>query len=481
MSSFYKIGAETRLFLWRARQGPLPSGSRASPLLGGNARKTVQQLFPRSRYKELLEDERLCSWIENIARGSKVNGEVTLRRMGHICALLQITPQDLARMSKGEAGDLLLRAVSRLEKDGNRSSTILGYVKSLKGWWLFNDIEVTRQVRLSRETGLYDNERIPSHQELHSIFEHGDLQKKAACALMALSGVRPGVLGNRDADDGLRVSDLPEMKVVGGGDGQEPKVEFLKVPTIVVVRRTISKAGRQYLSFLPEQGCGYVRQYLEWRMRTLKEEITGDSPIITANPTNPRHVGRFVRVNNIGDTVRYAIRAAGFGWRPYVLRRYFDTRMMGAEQEGKVIKDYRVFWMGHIGDIEHVYTLNKGQLPQDLLEGMRDAYARAAEKHLATVVQPSISKDEVVNTARVEALKMFGYTEAEIQALGDVTNLTLEKLQELIHEKSKQMLGLKQGTQKVVPIGELEQWIEQGWDYKRDLPNDRVVIGLRTA
>ena len=79
---------------------------------------------------------------------------------------------------------------------------------------------------------------------------------------------------------------------MGGGDGQEPKVEFLKVPTIVVVRRTISKAGRQYLSFLPEQGCGYVRQYLEWRMRTLKEEITGDSPIITANPTNPRRRGQ---------------------------------------------------------------------------------------------------------------------------------------------------------------------------------------------
>jgi hypothetical protein len=135
--------------------------------------------------------------------------------------------------------------------------------------------------------------------------------------------------------------------------------------------------------------------------------------------------------------------------------------------------------MGHIGDIEHVYTLNKGQLPDDLLEGMRQAYARASEKHLATMVQPSIGKDEVVNTARVEALKMFGYTEEELLALGDVTKVTMEKLQELIHEKSKQMLGLRQGTQRVVPIGELEHWIEQGWDYKRDLPNGKAVIGLR--
>ena len=186
-----------------------------------------------------------------------------------------------------------------------------------------------------------------------------------------------------------------------------------------------------------------------------------------------------MRVTNIGDDVRHAIRAAGFRWRPYVLRRYFDTRMMGAEQEGKVIKDYRVFWMGHIGDIEHVYTLNKGQLPEDLLDGMRQAYARASEKHLLTVVQASISKDEVVSTARVEALKMFGYTDEELSGLGDVTQLSMEKLQQLIHEKSKLMLGLKQGTQKVVPAAELERWIEQGWDYKRDLPNGRAVIGLR--
>ena len=47
--------------------------------------------------------------------------------------------------------------------------------------------------------------------------------------------------------------------------------------------------------------------------------------------------------------------------------------------------------------------------------------------------------------------------------------------------KSKQMLGLKEGTQKVVPISELEHWIEQGWDYKRDLPQGKAVIGLRDS
>jgi hypothetical protein len=69
------------------------------------------------------EDESFSSWIQNIARGSKVNGEMTLRRMGWIYMLLQTTQWDLAKMSKGKAGDFLFRSVSRLQKDGNRSST----------------------------------------------------------------------------------------------------------------------------------------------------------------------------------------------------------------------------------------------------------------------------------------------------------------------------------------------------------------------
>ena len=436
----------------------------------------MAELFGRSSYRHLMdEDENFSSWIENIARGSKINAEVTLRRMGRLCLMFGVNHGDLARMPRGEAGAFLLRVVSRLEGEGLRGSSIAGYVKTLKGWWRFNDLEVTRRVRYAREVGLYDSERVPSRQELHEIFEHADLQKKVCCALMAFSGVRPAVIGNRDSDDGLRASDLPEMAV--GADGG---VTFLKVPTVVVVRRTISKSGRQYITFLPEQGCTYLKQYLEWRGETLGEKVGPSTPLVTANPHNPHHIGRYVRTTNISDSVRFAIRAAGFSWRPYVLRRYFDTRMMGAEQEGRVIRDYRVFWMGHIGDIEHVYTLNKGELPEDMLEGMRQAYAKAAESHLATVVQPSISKDEVVGTARAEALKMFGYTDEEILGLGDVAGVTMERLQELIHEKAKQMLGLNGGTQKVVPVEELEKWIEQGWDYKRDLPNGRAVIGLGT-
>jgi hypothetical protein len=65
--------------------------------------------------------------------------------------------------------------------------------------------------------------------------------------------------------------------------------------------------------------------------------------------------------------IRKSIRMAGFSWRPYVLRRYFDSRMMLAQADGLIIRDFRVFWMGHKGDIEHTYTLNK-KLSSDIIE-----------------------------------------------------------------------------------------------------------------
>jgi hypothetical protein len=77
-------------------------------------------------------------------------------------------------------------------------------MKTLRGWWLFNDLEVTRRVRLSRYVGLYDNERVPTRQELHAIFEHGDPQKRVCCVLNAFSGVRPGVIGNMYGAGGHR-------------------------------------------------------------------------------------------------------------------------------------------------------------------------------------------------------------------------------------------------------------------------------------
>jgi hypothetical protein len=46
---------------------------------------------------------------------------------------------------------------------------------------------------------------------------------------MALSGVRPQVLGNYTGEDGLRINDLPELTI------QDKEVVFEKIPSMVFV------------------------------------------------------------------------------------------------------------------------------------------------------------------------------------------------------------------------------------------------------
>ena len=196
----------------------------------------------------------------------------------------------------------------------------------------------------------------------------GDLRARCACALLAHSGLRIETLGNYEGTDGLRIKDFPEMKIENG------EVIYEKVPTMIVVRRELSKGGHQYFTFLSEEGCEYLKDYLESRLKE-GEKLMLNSPILTPKVT-PKP---FIRSTNIGDMIRAAIRKAGFKWRPYVLRAYFDTQLMLAESKGMVLRDYRQFWMGHKGDIENRYTTNKCRLPEGVIEDMREAYKRSQE------------------------------------------------------------------------------------------------------
>ena len=63
----------------------------------------------------------------------------------------------------------------------------------------------------------------------------------------------------------------------------------------------------------------------------------------------------------------------------YVLRPYFDTQLLIAESKGKMVHDFRVFFMGHKGTMESRYTTNKGVLPEVLMHEMRQAFARSEE------------------------------------------------------------------------------------------------------
>jgi hypothetical protein len=273
-------------------------------------------------------------------------------------------------------------------------------------------------------------------------------------------------LGNYEGQDGLRIRDLPEMKVEGDS------VDFEQIPALVVVRKELSKAGHQYLTFLSEEGCEYLKDYLEERIRE-GEELSPDSSLITPK----LKMKPFIRAVNVGDIIRGAIRRAGFTWRPYVLRSYFDTQLMLAESKGLVLRDYRGFWMGHKGDIENRYTTNKCRLPESVIEDMREAYSRSQE-YLQTIrLEETDSEERLRRAFRKQLLLVAGFSPDEVEKT-DLSSVSDEELQTIIR---KRLLGEKTDdptAQKAVTIDDVESYLAQGWKFVANLPNGKVVIKL---
>lgn len=410
-------------------------------------------------------------WLENVERGSLITAHEMYRRIGYICTAFDTTPAKLAKMKNRDATAFALRVVTYFEQKASSGTNIRLYVAALKAWWAFNEIVPSRKIIIvgAHDYTRYENETVPTQAELTRILDSADIRGKVGVALPAFSGLRMEVLGDFVGKDGLKIKDLPDMDILDG------RVEFSKIPAEVIIRKNLSKAGHQYSSLLPAQGCEYLRQYLELRIRE-GEQITPESPIITAQGANRWKVRNHITSVNIGDMIRKAIRAAGFQWRPYVLRRYFDTRLMVAESEKLLIRDWRVFWMGHKGDIEHVYTLNKGRLPEDILEKMRQSFAKAS-RYLVTNGGEK-STDKVLETFNSQFLTIAGYSKDEIEKLGNLGDLSIEEIQRLLKNKSMEMLGLNGNRQKVVAVSEVKGWLSQGWEFISHLSSEEAIIKL---
>ena len=120
-----------------------------------------------------------------------------------------------------------------------------------------------------------------------------------------------------------------------------------------------------------------------------------------------------------------------FTWRPYVLRAYFDTRLLIAENNGKIAHAYRQFFMGHKGDIEARYTTNKGRLPEEFIEDMRESYRKSLEYLETTKVE--VSEDRLQNALRRQLLLVAGFDGDEIDELD--LGMGDEEFQELVRRR----------------------------------------------
>jgi len=345
-------------------------------------KKSAKQTRNKVTKKErLLTNPDIKRWYENISRGSSVTAEVRLRRLSHFCEMHNITPMQVIELSIKDlrtATDLIQDHITWMEERNHSPGYIRSSVTSIKSWLSHFDIQIRRKVKVANadSTPTLEDERVPNNEEFAEIFDRASLREAVSISLMAKAGLRPGVLGNHNGTDGLTMKDLPDIII------QQGLARCIQSPARIIIRKTLSKARHQYLTFLTSEGVKKLLAYLNDRI-VKGDALNAESPIIAPDATYKTFRGgntskKFLPTRRICYEIRRTFRPR-FLWRPYVLRAYFDTQLLIAESRGKIAHDFRVFFMGHKGTIEAKYTTNKGILSIALINEMKEAFNRSEE------------------------------------------------------------------------------------------------------
>ena len=417
-------------------------------------------------------------WYENLARGSLITAQVNARTLIRFSKLTKLTPTKMvekAKQDRREFEDLLFDFVTELQNQGKAPSYIAGYIKCVKSWLRFNDIILIRKIKTGNtsRTPTIEDERVPTKPELKQILNYAKERGKCSISLMAFSGLRPQVLGNSTGTDGLELRDFPELEI------NNKEVSFTKTPPRINVRHELSKTKQKYLTFLGPEGCEYIKAYLEKRIAQ-GEELTPESALIAYRKgygdtgfrdglREDRHITR----KTLTKEIRSAMRPK-YKWRSYVLRAYFDTQLLVAENNGKIAHAYRQFFMGHKGNMEARYTTNKGRLPESVIEDMREAYRRSLE-YLETS-KAGVSEDRLQNALRRQLLLVAGFDGDEIDELD--LGMGDKEFQEMVRRKLVGSVINNGNSQRVVGVEDVEMFIGKGWDFVAKLTDEKAIIKL---
>ena len=422
------------------------------------------------KYRELLLDEDVRRWFENLKAKSVLTATVALRNLGHYCEITGTTPDEILKKARANEKDFRYEFadfVRKLEKEGKAGSYIARFKKVILSWLKFNDIRLQLTVNISgeNETPTIVNERVPSKEELARILRKATSRGRVAIAIMAFSGLRPESLGDYEGTDGLRLGDLKELKL-------SDEIQFDKIPATVMVKSKLSKTRHQYFSFIGEEGTTYIREYLEER-RKQGEELTYESPLLQFDVRGVKK-NAFLRTTLVTRDIREAIEQAGLRMRPYVLRAYFSTALDIAESKGLISHPWRQFIMGHKGDIEARYSTNK-RLPPDIIDEMRESYNKST-KFLETRIS-DVSEENARLYLQQQLLSAVGYRQDEIDKM-NLAETSTEDFQKLLRDKVAGAMTSNGSKQKLVAMSEIEKLLGEGYEFQAVLPNVKAIMKL---
>jgi integrase len=397
-----------------------------------------------------------------------------------LCHQTGIDPDGFIRRAKNDPAalrDVLGAYASEVQASGKKAAYVAKTFDTLRSWLRFNSVDAGRNLfpRLSgRRNETLENERTPTQDELRQLLGALSPRGRVVALLMAHSGLRPGAIANVDGTDGLRLDDLPELRLDG-----EPR--FQRVPFVIRVRSATSKNSRSYLTFGSPELAEAILVMLRER-QSKGDELRSSSPLVASlgagvskSGKGPKGAGGFVATKSISLDLRDAIRRVrpgGQTFRPYCLRSYFSTQLLIAESKGLAIHDAREAMLGHDLGVSGRYNLSR-KLPEHVIEELRAMYERSLPLLTAIPASPATSNEEIFRFL----LERAGVDPSEITALGTLTSAkVMKKLREIDEASQTATSTVMPGTQKVVDATAVEAWIAKGWRFVSPLNGSKAIV-----
>ena len=465
-----------------------------------------------SRHLALLKNEDVDRWHRNMRSGSEKTAKVWLAAVGRFLEWAGKAPEDLFTLT-GDAATRLLEDY-RDEFQSKASSTLV-VIKAVRSLLQRKGIAITQRIKVRRKDSAHE-QHIPTQAELRKVLGVANLRARAAISLLAFSGCRIEVMG--DGTDGLRIGDIPDLKVDGG------EIAWRQVPARIVVRGALSKTSKAFFTFLGGEGVQVIEAYL--RARSLRgENLTPQSVVIGA--VKVRYKGRKkdediragatpITSTNISDAIRAPMRQAGVNERPYIWRSYFAAT---ADRCRDLPTEWREFFMGHNSGVAKTYAVNKG-LPPEKIEEMRAAYAktlplletnepealskvRELERRLEALRKAQADPDQMsMKDLREQTPVLSELAKARTNAMSEgelAARAKADDLSEKLEQAADEIAGLeaqlataieminnppKNGNgnaPKIVNEAELEALLADGWTFVSVLPSGKLLVKREAA
>ena len=431
----------------------------------------------KKKVEEILEDEDTRDWIVTIgSEGAQINYR---KHLAEYLIYRNLTIKQFIRSFEKNPKE----EIKQLQQFVNRllqrlsASSVGNYVSAIKSRMKYESIPFVREIRIPDRHIHHTimKETTPTVNQIDNLIRNSKPSTQTIVALAAFLGLRFKAIA------GLQIQDFPELKIT-----ENKEVVFEKIPTRIKIPSKLSKNRRGYETFLIENGCIILKNWLHIRLQS-GEELVPESFIV---PTGCKTESPRLKSVAIPRRLYTVFQKVNFNSRPYSLKGFFATQLMNSGIE----QNLQTFFMGHSGPIQNQYTTQR-QFSTDQIEIHRKIFKEKIQSHLLPQENQSDVKlkktfdrfakgmhVKTEDTATVDETidKVTTELHNQVKETAERLNEERKKLSEEVEIKMKNLLKQNKtkihSEQKIIPESELSNHLANGWRYQNTLPSGSLVI-----